>query len=212
VRGDEPGSAGARSVPWNARRRRPPRLQPSVALIVTVAAVTFGLSACGGGGSASPAVASAGSITTTTTRVPGSASSAGLLYAKCMRSHGVPDFPDPSSSGGFTFGAGVNPRSPAFKSAQAACQKFTGGLPSPGSATHPSAGALAAMLNIAQCMRKHGVSDFPDPTTSMPSDMTDFEYVSDRDGVILAFARGFDDQSPHFTRAAAACGFRLTNH
>jgi hypothetical protein len=42
--------------------------------------------------------------------------------------------------------------------------------------------------------------------------MASYQYVSDRDGVILAFPRGFDDQSSQFTRAAAACGFKLTNH
>jgi len=61
-------------------------------------------------------------------------------------------------------------------------------------------------------MRRHGVSDFPDPTTSMPSSMTGVQYLSDRDGVILVFPLGFDDESSAFTRAAAACGFKLTNH
>jgi hypothetical protein len=177
-----------------------------------LALMGFGLSACGDR-SASPEVASVGSSSTTTTVAPaGLASNAGLVYAKCIRSHGVPNFPDPNASGGFSFGAGVNPQSPAFKSAQAACQKLIGGLPSPGSTTHPSAEALAQMLKISRCMRRHGISDFPDPTTSMPSSMSSFEYVSDRDGVILAFPRGFDDQSPQFTRAAGACGFKLTNH
>jgi len=129
-----------------------------------------------------------------------------------MRSHGVPDFPDPDASGGFSFGAGVNPQSTAFKSAQTTCQKLVGGLPSPGSTTHPSSAALAQMLQVSRCMRQQGISDFPDPTTSMPSDMAGFEYVSDRDGVILAFPRGFDDQSSQFSRAATACRFKLTNH
>jgi len=53
--------------------------------------------------------------------------------------------------------------------------------------------ALAQMLQISRCTCRHGISDFSDPTTSMPSDMAGFEYVSDRDGVILAFPRGFDD-------------------
>ncbi len=176
-----------------------------------VAVLGFGLSACGGG-AASPDIASVGSSSTTTSvAAAGSASSAGLAYPRCMRSHGVPNFPDPSANGGFTLGPGTNPHSPAFKAAQAKCQKL-GGLPSPGSETHPSAQALAQILKISQCMRRHGISDFPDPTTSMPSNMASFQYVSDRDGAILAFPRGFDDQSPRFTHAAAACGFKLTNH
>ncbi|MGA2529464.1 MAG: hypothetical protein ABSG36_09925 [Acidimicrobiales bacterium] len=141
----------------------------------------------------------------------GSASNTGLAYAKCMGSHGVPNFPDPNASGGFELGPGINPQSPTFKSAQATCQKLSG-LPSPGSTTNPSAAALAHMLTISQCVRHHGISDFPDPITSMPSEMSNYEYVSDRDGVILAFPRGFDESSPRFTQAAAACGFALTNH
>jgi hypothetical protein len=50
----------------------------------------------------------------------------GLNFAKCMRSHGVPNFPDPkviSSSGGNqqVYLPGVNPQSPAFQAAAKAC-------------------------------------------------------------------------------------------
>jgi hypothetical protein len=61
-------------------------------------------------------------------------------------------------------------------------------------------------------MRRHGISDFPDPRTSIPSDRAEIGDIADRDGVILIFPPGFDEQSPEFTRAAAACGFQLTNH
>jgi hypothetical protein len=134
-----------------------------------------------------------------------------------MRSNGVPNFPDPSANGGFEFqpGAGVGPSSPTFKAAQAKCQKFmaTGGLPGPGTSTHPSAQALAQMLKIAQCMRRHGISDFPEPRTSVPSDLAGFVgVISDIDGVILVFPSTIDEQSPAFVRAAAACKFPLHNH
>jgi len=50
----------------------------------------------------------------------------GLNFAKCMRSHGVPNFPDPkvlSSSGGnqVVYLPGVNQQSPAFLAAAKAC-------------------------------------------------------------------------------------------
>ncbi len=35
--------------------------------------------------------------------------------------------------------------------------------------THPSAQTLAKLLRIAVCMRQHGVSQFPDPRTTVPS-------------------------------------------
>jgi hypothetical protein len=50
-----------------------------------------------------------------------------------MRAHGVTNFPDPTFHGngeiGIQFGSssGINPRSPAFQSAQQACQRATGG-------------------------------------------------------------------------------------
>jgi hypothetical protein len=50
----------------------------------------------------------------------------GLNFAKCMRSHNVPNFPDPkviSSSGGnqLVYLAGINLQSPAFQAAAEAC-------------------------------------------------------------------------------------------
>jgi hypothetical protein len=46
-----------------------------------------------------------------------------LAFARCMRAHGVPNFPDPTFSGGGQTGppAGINPQSPAFLSAARGC-------------------------------------------------------------------------------------------
>ena len=133
-----------------------------------------------------------------------------------MRSHGEPNFPDPSASGGFVFqaGTGVDPSSPAFRAARAKCQKFLPVGLSPGTVTHPSSQALARMVRIAQCMRRHGVSSFPDPRTSIPSDPFHggAGVISDIDGVILVFPSTIDTSSPAFVRAAAACNFPLHNH
>jgi len=127
-----------------------------------------------------------------------------------MRSHGVPNFPDPSGNGSFQLGDGIDPSSPAFKTAQSKCQQLLGG--GPGSGPPPTAQALAQMVKVSQCMRRHGIANFPDPRTSLPSDRSSIGDIADRDGVILVFPPGFDEQSLQFTRAAAACGFRLTNH
>jgi|GEM_PF-3607922 len=81
-----------------------------------------------------------------------------------------------------------------------------------GAGTHPSAQALVQMLKVSGCMPRRGISDFADPVTSVPSGMAGVPYLSDRDAVIPVFPRGFDDQSPAFTRAAAACLVQLTNH
>jgi hypothetical protein len=44
-----------------------------------------------------------------------------LEYAQCMRAHGVPDFPDPSASGGFTVPSSIDQDSSAFQAAEKAC-------------------------------------------------------------------------------------------
>jgi hypothetical protein len=131
-----------------------------------------------------------------------------------MRSHGVPNFPDPSSSGGFVFqaGAGFDPSSPAVEAARAKCMKFMpgGGPPGPGTVTHPSSQWLAQMIRAAQCMRRHGFPEFPDPRTSVPAKPfgnSENGVISDIDGVIFLFPGAIDINSPQFIRAAIECDF-----
>jgi hypothetical protein len=143
-----------------------------------------------------------------------------LAYAACMRANGVADFPDPKPGGGLLIqvGTGVDPGSPAYTAAQAKCHKLLpgGGPPGPGTPTDPSTQAVAQMLKVAQCMRGHGVSNFPDPRTAIPSNLRaalgGSGVVSDIDGVVLVFPGTIDEQSPLFTDAAAACDFPLHNH
>jgi hypothetical protein len=70
------------------------------------------------------------------------------------------------------------------------------------------------MLTVSQCMRRRGISDFPDPKTSVPSDPFGggTGVISDINGVILVFPDTIDQQSRAFTQAAAACGFPLHKH
>jgi hypothetical protein len=54
-----------------------------------------------------------------------------LKFTQCMRSHGVPNFPDPNSSGGFSGSSsigGANPQSSSYQKAQRACQSL---IPAP---------------------------------------------------------------------------------
>ena len=116
------------------------------------------------GGPADPGVAGMSSATASPSQsatVSGEAEA--LQYAACMRSHGVPDFPDPTVQNGsvgfsITAGDGVDQNSPQYQSARQACSSLRGG----GTANSGS-GNLAKELKFAQCMRSHGVPDFPDP-------------------------------------------------
>jgi hypothetical protein len=78
-------------------------------LPITLAALScaMAIAACGSAGKPSAPLASSGE-----TR--------GIKFADCMRSHGVPNFPDPGPGGGIQINSGINPFSPAFKAAQTA--------------------------------------------------------------------------------------------
>jgi hypothetical protein len=199
------------------RERRPARLLAIAALLsgTLVAATTSTTPAA-----SAHAATTARSSSATSYRAASSSSSGlndlvsqELAYAKCMRANGVPNFPDPSPGGGFTLPNDINPSSPAYNAAQAKCHKLlpAGGLQA-GMTTHPSPQVLAHWLKASQCMRKHGIYNFPDPRTSIPFNLTAIQEIADRDGVILVFPRTIDLQSPAFARAATACGFQLTNH
>ena len=136
------------------------------------AAVALGVTVAGcSGGSTGPI---AGSQPTTPTAPTGGSGSSGastlaeaVAFSHCIRSHGVPNFPDPvqTPSGGYGYRtAGIDPNSAAFQGAIQACKA----LPSPWSTTGQqlTPAQQQAWLNWAQCIRAHGVPDFPDPTFS----------------------------------------------
>ena len=100
-----------------------------------------------------------------------------LKYAQCMRSHGVVDFPDPSSNGTIVVSGSVS-QSPQYPAADETCHKLlpNGGIPT----AAQQAEGLAQLLKVSVCMRAHGIRDFPDPTSNgiqipirpgMPSDL-----------------------------------------
>jgi hypothetical protein len=177
------------------------------------------LAAACGGPSQSPSVANLGSATPATTtagsqggtagggdgKAPGGGSGGGFTstmrvgksgtaFSACMRSHGLPHFPDPNAQGSITFGSsdGIDPSSPEFQSAQTACQKLLphGGAPS----SAQQAKTQAAMLRYSACMRTHGVPKFPDPNFS-----------GGRISLSINSRDGIDPQSPQFQAAQKAC-------
>jgi hypothetical protein len=157
----------------------------AIRLIAGLAALALLAAGCGGG-SKSPTVAHLGSSTTSSTSSSSSSAGSGggspssaspesqaVAYAACIRSHGVPNFPDPqvSSSGNeVKVAVRVTPAitgNPQFKSAQQACSKLLpGGGPGSGSNHQISLQEQSQYLKAAACIRSHGVPNFPDPTFS----------------------------------------------
>ena len=80
-----------------------------------------------------------------------------------MRSHGVPNFPDPGSR---AFKNAFNTQSPAFTSAYTDCQHLQPGGGPPNQSPARSHAQIAALLAFARCMRSHGFSNFPDANSS----------------------------------------------
>jgi hypothetical protein len=87
-----------------------------------------------------------------------------VRFSECLRANGVGDFPDPNASGEFpSYGVSVTPA--VWKTAVAACKA----LQPPGSLNaHLTPAQFSAALEFAQCVRKHGVPDFPDPVNGQP--------------------------------------------
>lgn len=156
--------------------RRPRRAWPPGARTATAVHAAAALILLAAGCSASPSsIGPGGSL-----NAAGSTSSpSAVAYSACMRSHGVPSFPDPGSDGGIPKGDaqhfGVS--SSQFQAAQTACQHL---IPNnSGSIDQQTEQCMSTgdcppalvqqVLNLersfAQCMRSHGLPNFPDPTT-----------------------------------------------
>jgi hypothetical protein len=190
----------------------------------TLALLALLVSGCGGGGS-TPQVANLGSDTTTTGGANGAGSSSSgtggsspdssggsrptgggqftlvgggahmMQFAACMRSHGVPNFPDPNAQGVISgdSSSGLDPGSPQFQQAQQACAKDlpNGGTPSPAQQAQMRQRALA----FSACMRSHGLPKFPDPQFGSGG----------RVNLRIDASSGFDPGSPQFQAALKAC-------
>ncbi len=171
--------------PWRAR---PPAARTAIA-IIAAAALALLTAACssGGGGSSSARSADA-------SNAGGSSSSASAVaFSHCMRSHGVPNFPDPDSDGTIPkadprqFGVSDS----QYRTASTACAHL---LPNTGEVSQSVIQeAMNGMRRFAECMRSHGESNWPDPTT-------------DRAGYPAFYLeRRIDENSPQVVSEIHAC-------
>jgi hypothetical protein len=135
----------------------------TVAAIIATAVVVLVAAACGGSPSSTGSGGTSNTKGSTSTQ---SANSRPLAFSHCMRSNGVPNFPDPNSSGVWpkpqVEGAASNPHYPA---AARTCGHL---LPDGGPGVAPSPAVdqqiQTDMTKFARCMRSHGVPNWPDPT------------------------------------------------
>jgi hypothetical protein len=152
-------------------RRRRRRLRRAALVTAGILAVGVGIAACGG-----PSTAGVATVSTTTTASPsggGATQATGLLaYASCMRSHGLPNFPDPAGNGGIPKDDVIRAfRAVSNAQAQAASNQCARLLPAGGSLSGQAAQPVPTQdrqyyLKAAACMRSHGISNFPDPVFS----------------------------------------------
>jgi hypothetical protein len=177
----------------DTRRRMPFRLGALTAVLASAALLA---AACGGSSSTGSTTAQLPTLQGMTTKA--------LAYAQCMRSHGITNFPDPTVQDnahekgvGFSMPAGVDTGSPQFKSAAKACQKQTG-------FGHPSPAMIQALmangLKFAECMRSHGITNYPDPVEHT----SNIQLGPGPDS-------GIDTNSPRYKAAQKACVYLLPN-
>jgi hypothetical protein len=154
------------------------RWSVTLAVAVGIALLT---AACGGGGTAADPGASAKPNAN-------KAQAQALAFSQCMRSHGVPKFPDPTINGN-AIGIGIGMNSlgvsqSVMQAAMQACRKLIPGGGPPANSPQD----IAADVKFAQCMRSHGEPGFPDPNGN---------------GVFVL--NGIDPSSSAFQAAQKAC-------
>ena len=155
------------------QRRTGPRRAAAGLLTALLAGTALLAAACGGG-----SAGSAGS----------SPYAKALAYSQCMRSNGVANYPDPNSQGYIPVepNNGVDYTSPQVVHAAKACKKLA---PKITITAQQSRQELSQGLKYAACMRAHGLTNYPDPSTF-------------GGGVMIPIA---DTNSPQFPAAEQAC-------
>lgn len=124
-----------------------------------------------------------------------------LAYSSCMRAHGVPNFPDRgdtvsgpyNSIAGIKIPTSINMQSPAYESANKSCSGLLAAIFSPQGKPPITASMKAALIAQAQCMREHGVPNYPDPTFPASG------------GIAVQIGPGVNTESPAFQQAQKTC-------
>jgi hypothetical protein len=160
--------------------------RPGTSSLAAVIAATALLAACGSTAAGAPA---------------STGGDPAVDYAQCLRSHGLPNFPDPSPDQPPRIPSGIDTQAPAFRAAQRACAKR---LPGGSGAGSQAESRNAQLLKLARCMRHNGVPTFPDPTSSPPPPSQGNAIGGP--GGWFSLGTSQERQSPAYKHAAAVCG------
>jgi hypothetical protein len=160
-------------------------------------------------GTALLAAACSGSATQTDTFAPGATYAQTLAFAKCMRANGVPNFPNPDRQGNFN---NANPQVQALDNGDSSqrnvlfvCRSV---LPNAGTGLTLTQMQQISEQNVrdsvqaAKCMRRHGITNFPDPVASNPYQNSGVNWQP----VISAIQAGsLSTSTPSYEAAFMAC-------
>jgi hypothetical protein len=184
-------------VTRRARRPWPPTGRTAVAIAASTA-----IAACG---SSSLSSSSSGAQTNAS---QAQAQQDVLKFARCMRSHGVSNFPDDLD---FQNIPGINPSSPAFKTAQTACQHLLPVKTSPAAA--PSTQTQAKLLRLSNCLRAHGYPSMPDPKPNPPpTRSSQYDTLYGEGDYWIGIPNSINAHGGAFVRTARACGATGVGH
>jgi hypothetical protein len=119
-----------------------------------------------------------------------------------MRSHGISSFPDDLN---FQNVPGLNPSSPAFKTAQTACQHLLPVKSVPAAA--PSARTHAKLIRLSNCLRAHGYPSMPDPRPNPPpTHSSQYGTLYGEGDYWIGIPISIDAHGAAFVRTVTACG------
>jgi hypothetical protein len=186
--------AGARSQHRGGTCRRAVERMVAARLLAALAVCSVALAACGSSSKPTSSSTPSGS---------GSALNQAVRFAHCMRSSGVKNYPDPSSSGRPQSLNQIDPNSPTFTTAYAACRRYASN--GAGAPPEPSPTELRRALAFAGCVRTHGFPQFPDPLTTVSLQAT----FTLGPGMYFPVNGNYQVQSPTFMHAAKVCGVQL---
>jgi hypothetical protein len=191
-------------LPVASGRWRPsPAARRTAAVLITTTTLALLVAACGASKTAS---GTSGSTSTATATI-----SQAVTFTRCMRSHGVSNYPDPNArnSGPGTNGLpkvnlqALGVSSSLVDRAEGACQRV---LPDGAQLSrHASRSILDRLVAFGRCMRFHGVSNWPDPTRTLGNFPGSPRYGFDLQGIQGLEAGASGSFGPRINTAIGHC-------